>query len=193
MDTTHVVQSLFVAIGLAAATGFRIFVPALVAAVAARAGILPLSEGFQWLASTPALLALALATLIELGAYAIPWVDHALDFLATPVAIFAGFLLSAAVLADLDPVLRWSLAAVLGGGGAALIQIPTSIARGVSTWTTGGVANPVLSTAEAASSTALSIASVLVPFFVVLALALLAAYWFTRRRAGGAEPLPARH
>ncbi len=182
MDTAHLLQSLFVAVGLAAATGFRIFIPALIAAIAARAGLLPLSEGFQWLASTPALVVLLLATLIELCANAIPWLDHALDVLATPAAIVAGFLLSAAVLGDLDPMLRWSLAAVVGGGGAALVQIPTAIARGVSTWTTGGVANPVVSTAEAVGSTGLSIASVLVPFFAVLLLALLVAFVLIRRR-----------
>ena len=65
------------AVGLAAATGFRIFIPALIAATAARAGLLPLSDGFQWLASTPALVVLSLATLVELCAYAIPWLDHA--------------------------------------------------------------------------------------------------------------------
>ncbi len=185
MDTAHLLQSLFVAVGLAAATGFRIFIPALIAAIAARAGLLPLSEGFQWLASTPALVVLSLATLIELCAYAIPWLDHALDVLATPAAIVAGFLLSAAVLGDLDPMLRWSLAAVVGGGGAALVQIPTAIARGVSTWTTGGIANPVVSTAEAVGSTGLSLASVLVPFFAVFALVLLVAYLLIRRRERG--------
>ena len=189
MDNAHIVESLFVATGLAAATGFRVFVPALIAALAARAGLLPLNEGFQWLSSTPGLVVLSLATVLELGAYAIPWLDHALDLLATPAAIVAGFLLSAAVLADLDPVLRWSLAVVLGGGAAALVQIPTAIARGVSTWTTGGIANPALSTAEAAGSTALSIASVLAPYAAVLALLLLAVY-LLRRRSGAKQSSP---
>ena len=125
---------------------------------------------------------MSLATLIELGAYAIPWLDHALDLLATPVAILAGFLLSAAVLADLDPMLRWSLALVIGGGAAALVQIPTTVARGVSSWTTAGVANPAVSTAEAAGSTCLSIAAVLAPFLALLGLVFFAAYLLHRRR-----------
>lgn len=193
MDTAHIAQTLFVAVGLAAAAGFRIFIPALVAAGAARAGLLPLADGFQFLASTPALVILSLATLIELVAYLIPWLDHALDSLATPAAIVAGFLLSAAVMTDLDPTLRWSLAAVLGGGGAALTQIPTTLARGVSTWTTGGVANPAVSTAEAAGSTALSFASVFVPVLTVLGIVVLAAWLLLRRRERrGQVPAPVR-
>ena len=47
--------SIALGLGLAAATGFRIFVPLLIAGLAARFGYLPLGDGFQWLASTPAL------------------------------------------------------------------------------------------------------------------------------------------
>ncbi|MEO6711354.1 MAG: DUF4126 domain-containing protein [Planctomycetota bacterium] len=182
MDTPHILQSLVVAVGLSAATGFRVFVPALVAALAARAGMLPLSPEFQWLGSTGAIVTLAIATLIELGAYAIPWLDHALDVIATPTAIGAGFLLSAAVLPDLDPMLRWSLAFVVGSTAAAMVQIPTAVARGVSTWTTGGIANPVISTAEAAGSTLMSVAAVLAPFIALALLMFLAIYLLRRPR-----------
>jgi hypothetical protein len=182
METTQVVLSLLVALGLAAASGLRIFVPALVAGAAARAGVLPLTPEFQWLASTPALAALGAATLLEVGAYSIPWLDHALDVVATPVAILAGFLLSAAVMTDLDPLLRWSLALVLGGGAAAAVQVPTALVRGVSTWTTGGVANPVVSTAEAAGSTLVSIAAVLAPILLVVVLVLAVWLYASRRQ-----------
>ena len=132
---------------------------------------------------------LALATLLELGAFAVPWLDHALDAIASPAAILAGFLLSAAVLTELDPALRWSLALVAGGGAAALVQIPTVIARGLSTWTTGGVANPLIASAEAAGATVLSIVSVLAPFLALALLLLLAAWMWNRLRA---QPLAAR-
>ena len=174
METTQVVISLLVAVALAAATGLRIFVPALVAGLAARAGVLPLSADFAWLASTPALIALGVATLLEIAAYSIPWLDHALDVIATPVAILAGFLLSAAVLTDLDPLLRWSLALVLGGGAAAAVQIPTAALRGASTWTTGGLANPAIAAGEAAGSTLVSIAAVLAPILIVLLFVIVA-------------------
>ena len=50
--------SIALGIGLAAASGFRIFVPLLFAGIAARAGWLPLNESFAWLQSTPALVVL---------------------------------------------------------------------------------------------------------------------------------------
>ena len=46
------------AAGLAAATGFRVFVPLLIMGLAARSGSLPVSDSFLWVASTPALAAL---------------------------------------------------------------------------------------------------------------------------------------
>jgi len=49
-------------IGLAAATGFRVFLPLFVAGLAARWGALPLADGFQWLAGTSALVALGTAS-----------------------------------------------------------------------------------------------------------------------------------
>jgi hypothetical protein len=183
MDIAATLQTIVVAIGLSAACGLRIFIPPLVAALAARAGFLPLGADFEWLASTPAIAVLSVATLLEVGAYLIPWVDHALDVLATPAAIVAGFLLSAAVLGDIDPTLRWSLALVAGSGAAALVQIPSTLVRGASTLSSGGLANPVVSSAEAAGSTALSLLSVLAPILAVVFVAVLAAYLWSRRRS----------
>jgi hypothetical protein len=39
-----------IGIGLSASCGFRVFVPLFIAGVAAKMGIFPLQEGFQWLA-----------------------------------------------------------------------------------------------------------------------------------------------
>ena len=67
-------------IGLAAATGFRVFLPLLIAGLAAHFGHLPLSENFTWLGSTPALITLGTAAAAEIVAYYVPGVDHALDW-----------------------------------------------------------------------------------------------------------------
>ena len=48
-------------ISLAAATGFRVFLPLLITGLAAREGYLPMTESMSWLATTPALLMLAVA------------------------------------------------------------------------------------------------------------------------------------
>ena len=76
-------------IGLAAATGFRVFLPLLIAALAARFGHLPLNDTFGWLATAPALFTLGSAAVLETLAYYIPGVDHALDVIASPVAVVA--------------------------------------------------------------------------------------------------------
>jgi hypothetical protein len=162
--------SILIGMGLSAACGFRVFVPLLVANLAARSGHLALSDGFAWLASEAALYTFGAATLIEIAGYYVPWVDNLLDTIATPAAIAAGILLSASTLGDADPLLRWTLAFVAGGGTAAVFQGITALTRQVSTWTTGGLGNPLVATAEAGGSALLSVLAVAVP---VLAAALV--------------------
>jgi Domain of unknown function (DUF4126) len=165
--------SALVGIGLAAACGFRVFVPLLVLSLAARSGEMTLAHGFAWIGSKPALLAFAIATGVEIAGYYIPWVDHLLDTIATPTAVVAGILVTASALGHASPFLQWSLALLAGGGTAAIFQGLTATARGVSTLTTGGLGNPVVSTVEAGGSALLSVLAVTVPFLAILALLLL--------------------
>ena len=50
-----IVFAICTGLGLAAACGFRVFVPLLVLSLAARYGDLRLVEGFDWIGSLPAL------------------------------------------------------------------------------------------------------------------------------------------
>jgi hypothetical protein len=164
--------SIFAGVGLAAACGFRVFVPLLVLSIAASVGAVPLAHDFAWLATTPALIALATATVMEIAAYYVPWLDHALDVVATPAAVLAGVVTTAAVVSDLAPTLRWALAIIGGGGVAGAVQGATVLVRLKSGITTAGVANPLVSTGETASSTVTSILAVVVPvvaFLLVIA------------------------
>jgi hypothetical protein len=68
----EIAVSVALGVGLAAATGLRVFLPLLVASVAAYTGHLPLAESFAWLATPPALILLSVATLVEILAYYIP-------------------------------------------------------------------------------------------------------------------------
>src|SRR5262245_62540931 len=95
-----------VGIGLAAACGFRVFVPLLVASVAALSGHLHLSQSFQWIGTYPALVTFSVATVLEICGYYIPWVDHMLDTIATPAAVLAGTLVSASMFTELVSWLR---------------------------------------------------------------------------------------
>jgi hypothetical protein len=176
------VLSIALGIALAAATGFRVFVPLLVAGLAARAGLIPLTDTFQWLASTPALLMLGTAAVFEVLAYYIPGVDHALDLVAGPVTVAAGVVASAAVMADIPPELKWPLAVIAGGGIAGLTKGSTAVLRAKSGVLTGGLANPVVSTVETASATGLSILAIVLPLLALAAI--VALVWWSARKAG---------
>ena len=162
--------AVMVGIGLAASCGFRVFVPMLVVSAAVNTGYLTVAESFQWLGTPAALVAFAVAALVESGAYYIPWLDNLLDTIASPMAVVAGVMLFAASVVDLDPLLRWSLAIIAGGGSAAIVQGGTVASRLASTTTTGGLANFVISTIETIAGVLFSVLSIAVP---VLALVLL--------------------
>src|SRR5881394_829642 len=108
--------SSLVGIGLSAACGFRVFVPLLVVSIASYSGHLHLAPGFEWMGSTAALIAFATATALEIAGYYVPWVDNLLDTIASPAAVIAGTIATASVVADMSPFLKWTLAAIAGGG-----------------------------------------------------------------------------
>src|SRR6266404_6194452 len=124
------VLSVCLGIGLSAACGFRVFVPLLVMSIAALSGHLTLAHGFEWIESYPALVAFSVATCLEVAGYYIPWVDHLLDTIATPAAIVAGTIITASMVTDMSPFLRWTLAAIAGGGAAGVVQGTTVLTRG---------------------------------------------------------------
>ncbi len=169
--------TLLLGISLSAATGFRVFVPPLVMGLVARFTAFDLPQSLSWMDSGPGLLILAAATLVEAAAFYLPLVDNLLDAVAGPLAVLAGVLITGAFAADLDPALRWSLALVAGGGAAAGMHALTGITRLLSTSTTGGIANPVVATAENVAATGLSLLALALPlvaFGLVVALLVLA-------------------
>ena len=178
--TVATVVSVALGIGLAAAAGFRVFVPLLVAGLAAHAGYVPLNDSFGWLASTPALLTLGTAAIFETLAYYVPGVDHALDVIASPATVAAGIIASAAVMTNLPPAILWPVAIIAGGGIAGLTKGSTALFRAKSGLMTGGLANPVVSTVETVGATGLSILAILVPLAcLAVVIALLA--WAVRK------------
>jgi hypothetical protein len=178
-----------VGIGLAASCGFRIFAPMLVVSAANMAGYLEVAESFRWIGTWPAFIAFAVAAVVEIGAFYIPWLDHLLDTIASPIAIVAGAILFAAVTFELDPFLRWSLALIAGGGAAAVVQGGTVVTRVASTSTTGGLANFVLSTLETISGFLFSALAIIVPILAfILLLMLIATMYYIGRRV--LEKLP---
>src|SRR5215471_21158587 len=154
--------SVVLGIGLAAATGFRVFLPMLVMSGAAYTGHLQLDNSFAWLATPPALMMLGVAAVAEILAYYVPGVDNLLDALATPAAFVAGTLASAAVITDLPPMVKWTAAVIAGGGIAGVTQGITAMLRAKSTVLTSGLGNPIIATAEL-------VAAILVPLLALAA------------------------
>lgn len=163
----------FVGVGLSATCGFRIFVPLLGMSIAHHAGQITLSHGFEWIGSWPATIAFAVAMIVEVIAYYIPWVDNLLDTIATPAAVVAGTITTASMIGDLSPMLQWPLAIIAGGGVAGLIQGTSVLTRGTSSATTAGLGNPVVSTGELLASIAGTIVSIVLPILAIILVALI--------------------
>ncbi|WP_151803518.1 DUF4126 domain-containing protein [Acinetobacter guillouiae] len=180
------ILSLCIGIGLSAACGFRVFVPLLVMSVASLMGWFEPMKGFEWLAIPTVCIGLAVATICEIGAYYIPWVDNALDTIATPAAMVAGTLTTMAVsTGEMSQFASWAAAIIVGGGTATAVQMGTVAVRGVSTATTGGIANPLVSTGEWIGAIVVSVLSLIVPVLVVIVgiiLMVLAVRWLRKKK-----------
>lgn len=153
--------------------------PLLALSLAASRGYVQLADGWGWLGSWGATLSLSTATVLEVAPYTVPWLDHALDVVATPAAVFAGMLAFASVLVDLPPMLKWSIV-IIGGGVAGLTQGASVLARVKSGIFTGGLANPIVSFGELVGAIVLSALSILLPVVALIAVALLLLSVFVR-------------
>ena len=177
--------SIGLGLGLSAACGFRVFVPFLVLGAAAATGHVTLAPGFEWLASTPALIVLSIATLTEIVAYYVPWLDNLLDTVASPTAVVAGVVVMASQMTDADPLFQWTIAVIAGGGVAGLGQMATVTLRAASTAMSAGLGNPLVASLELAGALALSLLTVVLPVVALFAVALLftvLAVFLLRRR-----------
>ena len=174
--------SIALGIGLAASSGFRVFLPLFALSVSAYFGMWPLNESWQWLGSPLALMTLGVAAMTESLGYLVPFIDNLLDSLAVPLAGLAGTVVMASTVADLNPAITWALAIIAGGGAAAAIKGVNATTRVASTATTGGLANPVFSLLETAIAIIMSLLSLFLPL-LALGVVLLLAIWLYRKAA----------
>jgi hypothetical protein len=170
---TETLLGIAIGIGLSAACGFRVFVPLLVMNLAVPMGHLHLSPGFEWIGSYYATAAFVTATFVEVLAYYVPWLDHVLDLIASPAAIIAGMVVTASVVMDISPFLKWTLAIIAGGGTAAMVQGATVALRAKSSALTAGTGNIFVSSAELAGSVITALLAVIVPIICLVLIALL--------------------
>ena len=160
--------SAFIGIGLAAATGFRVFLPMFAVSLASYMGWIPMNESFQWLSGLPTLITTGIATVVEILAYYIPFVDHILDTMSVPLATVAGSVMFASQFADIGTFPQWALALIAGGGTAAAISSGFAGTRAASTATTGGLGNSVVATTETAGAGIMSFLAIAAPFIAFI-------------------------
>jgi len=170
--------SICMGIGLAAACGLRVFLPLVALSVGTRFGIVTPGEGWEWIGSTGAVVGLSVAAVVEVGGYYIPWIDHALDALATPLAVVAGGVAAMAAMGavgDMPPLVSHGAALLTGGAAAGAVQATSVVARAASTATTGGLMNWAVATIENVAGLVLSVLAVVVPVLAGLVLLVIAA------------------
>ena len=173
-DILPYILSTFIGIGLAAASGFRVFLPLFAVSLASYLGWIPTNDNFQWLSGLPTLIVTGVATLVEILAYYIPVVDNFLDTVTVPLATVAGSVLFASQFIELGTFPQWALAIIAGGGTAATIAAGFAGTRAASTATTAGIGNNIIATTETAGAGLMSVLSIFLPVIAfIIALALL--------------------
>ena len=160
--------SAFIGIGLAAASGFRVFLPMFAVSLASYFGWIPMNEHFIWLSGLPTLITTGIATLAEILTYYIPYIDHLLDTISVPLATIAGSVLFASQFADLGTFPTWALALIAGGGTAATISSGFAGTRAASTATTGGIGNSLVATTETAGAGIMSMLAIFAPIIAFI-------------------------
>ncbi len=161
-------------LGLSACCGFRVFLPLLALSIGAKWGHIPLAPSYEWIGSWPALIALLTATVCEILAYYIPWLDHALDTLMSPLSILAGTLITVSTFStDIPETQKWLLALIAGGGAAGIIQTGTVLARATSGATTLGLGNFLVSTLELLSAVIGILLSIFIPVLILVGVFIL--------------------
>jgi hypothetical protein len=166
---------------LSAACGLRAFMPLLILGAAARGGLVELAPSVRWLTTDPALIALGVATVVELAADKIPVVDHALDAIGLVLRPAAAWLATYALLVHW-PAPWGQLVALLPALMALGIQGAKAKVRLGSTTLTLGTGNPVVSLVEDLASLAMAAIGLIVPWLVLAALLVLALVLALRRR-----------
>jgi hypothetical protein len=176
--TAETIISIFLGVGLAASVGFRVFLPLFALSLASYFGAWDLNANWEWMSSLSALVVFGVATIMEIFAYFIPWVDNLLDSFAIPLAGIAGTAVMVSTVADLEPLVTWTLAIIAGGGTATAIKGASATSRLASTATTGGLANPIVSAVETGTALVVTILSLLAPVAAVILVIVILGFIF---------------
>ena len=174
MDPITFLISICLAIGLAAACGFRVFIPPFLYGLFYRADLVTLNESWIWMGNDWIIILFGLASLLEISSTFLPWIDNILDIVATPSAIVAGTILASNCLDGIDPGLKWILSLICGIGVTGSFQVSTVVGRGLSSFFTGGLGNPIFALIEDINAIFISIIVILYPILGLLFVLIIA-------------------
>lgn len=175
----QILISILAGVALAAAAGFRAFIPLVLVSLSARMGWMNLNEEFAWVSSDLALVALLSAMVLEMAADKIPLVDHLLDVAGTFLRPAAGIVAGLAIFGDLPEPLTLAMGVVFGTVSLGT-QLGRAHARVGSTVTTGGLANPFLSAFEDLVAGILSLLAIFLPLLAAAGVLFLAIFLWKR-------------
>jgi hypothetical protein len=176
MSHMETILAVITGIGLSAACGFRVFVPLFALNLASMYGYIHLAQGFEWIGGYYATIAFALATILEIIAYYVPWLDNIMDAIASPVSIIAGTIATASVITDMPASVKWMVAIIAGGGIAGLLQGSTTALRAKSSLFSGGLGNPLVATLELIGSAVIAFLAIILPIIGFILVTAFAVY-----------------
>ncbi len=172
MDVTNI-AAVALGIALSACCGFRVFVPMLAGSLAAFFNWYDFAPQMQWLGTLPALITFGTASILEIGAYYIPFLDNLLDTIAAPLSVGAGTVLASSILPIDENMTRWIAALFTGGIAAGTLNLGTGLLRLLSSKFTAGAGNVVVASTENAAAVGGSVLSLLAPVFAAVIIAVL--------------------
>jgi hypothetical protein len=180
-----VLLGVFSAFGLSASAGLNAYIPLLVVGVLAHyTDLIKLSPPWDTLANPWILILLGILLIIEMLADKLPAVNHLNDLVQTfvrPVAGAIAFAASTNVVHGINPLLAMACGLLVAGS---IHLAKSAVVRPAVTVATGGVGNIPVSIAEDATSTLVSLMSIMVPVAVAVVVAVLIIvllWWWARR------------
>jgi hypothetical protein len=184
LDVATAAGSLLAAFGLSGAAGLNAWIPLLAVSLLGRAGQLELADGYDWLESTPALVVLTAAFVLDFVGDKVPAIDSLLHAAGTVVHPAAGAIVFAGpteIPTDVPSIVLFALGASVAGS----LHATRATIRPVSTTMTAGAGNPVLSLVEDIVSAVLSFVAVLAPLLgaiCLVAVVVVSVGWWRRVR-----------
>lgn len=179
----NAITSLLSAFGLSTAAGLNAYLPLLTVGLLARyTNLIHLGEPYGLLTNPLVLLVIAVLALLDFIGDKIPAVDHVLHTVGLVIAPIAGailFLSANSATGSISPL----LAAICGILVAGATHGARATARPLATFTTAGVANPVISFMEDVSALVLSVLAIILPVLAFVLVLLFAGlmFWLYRR------------